>query len=114
MKYTILINQVNVVAHGLHHRTDLIDWAILDYIAHLQAVFPHTSDNNGFIEINIDSLIIDMPILKIKTATQLQIIIQKLWELELIECVTIGRKDVDFSRVKISDLYYKIAIGDGQ
>jgi len=114
MKYTILINQGNVVAHDLHHRTDLTDWAILDYIAHLQTALPHTTDNNGFVEINIDSLIIDMPLLKIKTSTQLQIVIQKLWELELLECVTIGRNNVDFSKVKISDRYYRIAVSDGQ
>ena len=66
MKYSILINQFGIVSAGLSDSTDLIDWALLDYVAGWQ-LNPSATVLDGHIWINYQHLSSEMPMLGLTT-----------------------------------------------
>lgn len=96
MKYTITINQVGIVRAGLADKTDLIDWAIIDY---LQAWFfvakektiLNSEDGKQYTWVNYNHMIAEMPMLGLKDKDSLSYRIKKLKNLGLIK--TIQTKD---------------------
>jgi len=83
MKYTILINQQAVVAAGLHIKTDLVDWAILDYICAWQ-LSPNAVRRSGKVWINYAHIIREMPLLGLNNKQAVSKRILKIKELGLI------------------------------
>jgi hypothetical protein len=96
MKYFILINQLGIVESGLHTKTDMIDWAIIDYLQQWyfaerkKAIF-NTDDNNHYVWVNYNHLIQEMPLLGIKDKDAITMRFKKLKKLNLIK--TIQTKD---------------------
>ncbi|MDD1607534.1 MAG: hypothetical protein LUQ18_03360, partial [Methylococcaceae bacterium] len=84
MKYTILINQAAVVEAGLHKSTDLVDWAILEYI-HSWQTNPEATRINDFVWINYKHFIEEMPLVGLNTKSGVSNRLKKLEELFLIE-----------------------------
>jgi hypothetical protein len=95
MKYTILINQAHVFNAGLHTSTDLIDWAILDYIKAWQ-VNPKAARLDDHVWINYNHLIKEMPLLGLNSKGAVSNRIAKLRDLNLI-----GSVQDDFGRLFI-------------
>jgi hypothetical protein len=95
MKYTILINQAHVFNAGLHTSTDLIDWAILDYINAWQAN-PKAARLDDHVWINYRHLIKEMPLLGLNSKGAVSNRISKLRHLNLIKSV-----EDDFGRLFI-------------
>ena len=69
MKYTILINQAAVVEAGLHKITDLVDWAILEYIVAWQTNPEAERNQDDFVWINYKHFIAEMPLVGLNTKT---------------------------------------------
>jgi len=96
MKYTITINQVGIVKAGLHKKTDLVDWAIIDYLKDWffmekkKTILNH-EDGKQYTWINYKFLLNSMPLLGIKKKDGLSYRIKKLRKLGLIK--TISLKD---------------------
>ena len=90
MKYTILINQVGIVESGLHKKTDVIDWMIIDYLQQWyfsergKTIF-NTDDNNHYVWINYNHMINAMPLLGIKDKSAITHRLKKLKNLNLIK-----------------------------
>ena len=83
MKYSIIINQAGVVDAGLGGKTDLIDWAIIDYIMGWQTV-PSAARINNHVWVNLKHLGSEMPMIGINTKSELSRRITKLSDLGLI------------------------------
>lgn len=105
MKYTILIPQKQVVDAGLHESTDLIDWAIIDYISRFY-LSPNAKRYQDHVWINLKTLSSEMPMLGLKTKQAVSKRIVKLRELGLITCVY-----DEFTRMyaKITEVCYQVA-----
>ena len=86
MKYTILINQAAVAEAGLHKTTDLVDWAILEYI-HSWQTNPEATRINGYVSLNYKRLIQEMPLLGLRTKQSVSGRIGKLRSLNLLESI---------------------------
>ena len=84
MKYTILINQAAVVEADLHKTTDLVDWAILEYITAWQTN-PEAERNEDFVWINYKHFIAEMPLVGLNTKGSVSRRLTKLERLNLIE-----------------------------
>lgn len=88
VKRSIHIPQRRVIEMGLHERTDLIDWAIVDYIRDWCS-YPrrHSLVREGveYTRISYSYLREAMPLLKIKDKNAISRRIQKLQALELIK-----------------------------
>lgn len=104
MKYTILINQAHVFNAGLHTQTDLVDWAILDYINGWQGN-PKASKLQDYVWINYQYLINEMPLLGLNSKSAVSNRIAKLKSLNLLEAIS-----DDFGRVflKTSQFFFSI------
>ena len=87
MKYTILINQAAVVEAGLHKITDLVDWAILEYIVAWQTNPEAERNQDDFVWINYKHFIAEMPLVGLNTKSAVSNRLKKLEELRLIEKV---------------------------
>lgn len=83
MKYTITINQVGVAAAGLDEHTDMIDWAILEYIRDW-SLNPKARKIGAAVWINYQHLIANMPLLGLKTKGAVSKRIAKLIDLDLL------------------------------
>lgn len=71
MKYSIVINQVGIVNAGLHTKTDIIDWALIDYIKdwHFSKNAKKIiSENEELTWINVPHLLQSMPLLSERDA----------------------------------------------
>jgi len=84
MKYIININQASIYDHGLADKTDLTDWAIIDYIKDWQAN-PKAERHDQMIWFNYGHAIKQMPLINIKTKGPLSKRIKKLFYLNLID-----------------------------
>jgi len=90
MKYYILINQVGIVEAGLHTKTDMVDWAIIDYLqqwyfSERKKTIFNTNDNNHYVWVNYNHLIQEMPMLGIKDKHAISHRLKKLKNLNLIK-----------------------------
>lgn len=88
MTKTILINQAGIVAAGLADgTTDLIDWAIIDYV-HGLSRDPHVAsgrfDGATFPRVNAQRLLDDMPMLGITSRSGVCRRLIKLYSLGLL------------------------------
>jgi hypothetical protein len=102
MKYSININQAGIVEHGLHTKTDLVDWAIIDYL--MQWYFTErkktvydAEKETQFVWINYNHLIQEMPLIKIRTKSHISERIKKLRDLGLIETYLTKDKSLYFN-----------------
>ena len=86
MKYTILINQKQVVDAGFVDSTDLVDWAIIDYISKLYAS-PKTKRLDDHAWVNLKHMIAEMPLLGLKSKQALSRRLVKQRDLGLITSV---------------------------
>jgi hypothetical protein len=104
MKYTILINQAQVFNADLHTKTDLIDWATLDYINAWQNN-SKASRLQDYVWINYKHLIKEMPLLGLNSKSAVSNRITKLRDLNLIESI-----QDDFGRlfIKTTQLFCNI------
>jgi hypothetical protein len=84
MKYTILINQAGIYDSGLASVTDLVDWALLDYIATWQCNKMATKIGNK-VWVNYRHLINQMPLLGLNNKAAVSKRIKKLTDLGLLE-----------------------------
>ena len=88
MKYTITINQSAILINGMINKTDLVDWAIIDYLKDF-AIYKKAKktiyQNDEYIWLNYNHLIMSMPLLKFKSKAALSKRINKLRQLELIK-----------------------------
>jgi hypothetical protein len=101
MKYSIYVNQFGVVKAGLADQTDLVDWALLDYVAEWQ-IHNKAIKLDDHVWINYRYLVEQMPLLKLSCKQAVSKRVIKLRDLGLITTVT----DQD-SRVylKVTQLY---------
>lgn len=83
MKYTILINQSGIAAGGYAETTDLVDWALLDYIRDCYSS-QVAADQSGHVLISYKGLMADMPLLGLKSKAGASQRITKLTNLGLI------------------------------
>jgi len=83
MKFTITINQAGIADSGLAEHTDMIDWAILEYIKDW-SMNPKAARIGNKVWINYSHLCKSMPLLGIKTKGPISRRISKLRELGLI------------------------------
>ncbi|MDD3807374.1 MAG: hypothetical protein PHE86_04985 [Candidatus Marinimicrobia bacterium] len=88
MKYGIYINQVGVTDNGLVDKTDMVDWAIIDYLYHWY--FAENSKviiqkNVRYVWVNYNHLMKEMPMLRIKDKDAISARFKKLKKLGLIE-----------------------------
>jgi hypothetical protein len=99
MKYTITINQSAVFTNGLVNKTDLVDWAIIDYLKDF-AIYKKAKriiyQNEEYIWLNYNHLIASLPLSKLRYKPKVTVRINKLRTLGLIKTV----KNVD------NTLYY--------
>ena len=116
MKYTITINQHAIFANGLVGKTDLVDWAIVDYLKDFSLYTKARKivyKNEEFIWLNYKHLMVNLPLIEIKSKMGITKRINKLKTLGLIK--TIQKKDntlyytftdrlIDIIFVKKSDL----------
>jgi hypothetical protein len=84
MKYSININQGSIADHGLSGKTDLTDWAIVDYIKDWQAN-PKAERYQQMIWFNFSQFIKQMPLLGITSKGAVSKRIKKLFDLGLID-----------------------------
>ena len=85
MKYTITINQARVVEAGYGDgKTDLADWAIIDYIQAWQSD-PKAVKRGSWALINCQHLADNMPLLGINSRQAVGRRIQKLADLGLLD-----------------------------
>lgn len=89
MKYTILINQKQVCDAGLEDETDLVDWAMIDYMAKFYAS-PKSRKLDDHVWINLKTMISEMPLLGLKSKQALSRRISKQRDLDLITCIYDG------------------------
>lgn len=91
MQYTITINQVGIVKAGLLEKTDMIDWAIIDYLR--EQYFLENDKmfvkkkNQYYTRVNYKQLIQDLPILHIANKNTISNRFKKLKKLNLIDTV---------------------------
>ena len=83
MKWQISINQVGAYEHGFLGKTDLIDWAIIDYIQSWQSN-PSAKRVGEKVWINYKQLISEMPFLGLNTKSSVSNRVKKLSELKLL------------------------------
>lgn len=101
LKYTITISQFGIVQSGLHEKTDLVDWALIDYLTHWyfaerkKTIFVQEKGIN-FVWINYNHLIDEMPLIGIKSKNAVSKRIQKLKKLGLIETFSAPDKSLYF------------------
>jgi hypothetical protein len=110
MKWSILINQVGAAHFGLADKTDLADWAILDYIAGWQ-ISDKAEKLDGKIWINYSNLIKEMPLLHLNKKQSISNRISKLRDLGLIETSQSIDKRLF---VKVTSFYSDVALFQGQ
>ena len=84
MKFNININQGAIADHGLADKTDLTDWAIVDYIKDWQAN-PKAERYNQMVWFNFKQFINEMPMLGISSKGAVSKRIKKLFDLNLID-----------------------------
>lgn len=109
MQYSILINQVGIVKAGLHKRTDVYDWMIIDYI--ISWFFSKDAkrgrmDEEEYVWINYNYLIQQLPILSIDDKGNLSKKFNKLRDLGLIKSYQIKKSGSTYNAlyVRPSDL----------
>jgi hypothetical protein len=88
VKYTIFIKQNAIIKNGLAETTDLIDWAIIDYI--LWSYFSKNGKHinylgKDFVWFNYNAVINNLPLIKIHTKTALSARIEGLYNEGLVE-----------------------------
>jgi DNA-binding MarR family transcriptional regulator len=87
MKYTITINQYAIFKAGLIYKTDGVDWIIIDYLKDF-ALYKKAKkiiyQNEEYIWLNYNHLIVSLPLLHIKTKSSISARINKLVKLELL------------------------------
>ena len=105
MKYHILINQAGIVNSGLHTKTDVIDWSLLDYIFSWQQS-PNAARIDDKVWINYKHLIAEMPLLGLNEKSGVSKRIKKVRELDLLE--TFQSPDDCRLYAKTTELYYNI------
>jgi len=105
MKYHILINQAGIVNSGLHTKTDVIDWSLLDYIFSWQQS-PNAARIDDKVWINYKHLIAEMPLLGLNEKSGVSKRIKKARELGLLE--TFQSPDDCRLYAKTTELYYNI------
>lgn len=89
MKYTITINQVGIAKAGLADKTDIVDWAIIDYLkdwffSEKKKTIMNQEDGEKYVWVNYSHLLDNMPILKFNKDT-LSRRIKKLKKLGLLK-----------------------------
>lgn len=83
MKYSININQAGIADAGFADKTDLVDWALIDYIYAWQNN-PAATSIGSLVWISYRHLISEMPLLGLKTKQAVSARMSKLKALSLI------------------------------
>ncbi len=83
MKYSILINQLGVVKAGLQKTTDMVDWALLEYVADWQ-VHGGGVMLDDHVWLNYQHLIDEMPLLGLNKKNSVANRVKKLIGLDLL------------------------------
>ena len=112
MKYTTLINNAGIINSGFGNgRTDLIDWAIIDYIQSWQTSKTAVKVGN-MVWISYKHLIDEMPLLGLNTKSSVSARIKKLKELGLIETY---QNDLDYRLyAEISQVCFEVVSFKGE
>ena len=98
MKHSVEINQFGVVEAGLHEATDLIDWAIVDYIKWLSDKGDVRAE--GFVLFEYRIFIEDMPMSGLSSHGGLSKRVHKLRDLKLIE---VSKDDGGYLYAKLTE-----------
>ena len=105
MKYTITLNQVGIAKAGLDQKTDLVDWAIIDYLKEwffsgyakkVAFTDPEKGTHTDYVWVNYKHLIENLPLIHIKDKNAISDRFKKLKKLGLI----------DTQRLKDNSLYF--------
>ena len=110
MKFTILINQKQVVEAGLADKTDLIDWSIIDYIQKFQTS-TKAKRLGSKVWINLTHLMNEMPLLGLNSKQAVSKRISKLKELGLLY---IQYDDESKLYCEITDKCFAVVESDGE
>jgi DNA-binding MarR family transcriptional regulator len=105
MKKFIVINQYQIVRSGLHKRTDLIDWAIIDYIASWEKSKKKKTviyKDKIYTWLNYQHLIKSLPLLGIKTKSAITKRLKKLKKLGLIYVYQLKSKEIYVSLTELT------------
>jgi hypothetical protein len=105
MKKFIVINQYQIVRAGLHKRTDLIDWAIIDYIAGWGKSKKKKTviyKEREYFWLNYQQLIKSLPLLKIKSKMGISKRLYKLKKLGLIYIYKSKSKEIFVSLTELT------------
>lgn len=90
MKYTITINQYAIFVNGLINKTDAIDWILIDYLKDF-ALYKNAKkkafNNQEYIWLNYAHLMLNLPIVKIRTKSAITKRLAKLKALGLIKTI---------------------------
>lgn len=84
MKFSILINQLAVHKHGFSGETNLVDWALMDYIQQWMTN-PKAMRMNDKVWINYKHVISEMPLIGLKVKSSISNRITKLVDLGLLD-----------------------------
>jgi hypothetical protein len=89
MKYSILINQVGIAKAGLLDKTDIIDWAIVDYLkdwffSEKRKTIFNADEGEYYVWLNLNHLLENMPLLRLNKSA-LSERLKKLKSLGLIK-----------------------------
>lgn len=114
MKYSIFINQYAITKLGLDKKTDLIDWAILDYLKDWTFATKKktlTLDGKEYIWINYNHLLEQMPLLGFKDKHSIGDRVKKFKLLNLIETFQSKDNTLYFRFThNIEDLFFDKAV----
>jgi hypothetical protein len=105
MKKFIVINQYQIVRSGLHKRTDLIDWAIIDYIASWEKSKKKKTviyKEREYFWLNYQYLIKSLPLLGIKTKSGIAKRLNKLKRLGLVFIYRSKNKEIYISLTELT------------
>ena len=106
MKYSITINQVGIFKAGLHTKTDISDWALIDYIWDKETSLG--LPQGEYIPIKYSSIMSDIPMLGISTKDPLT---DRFKRLQLLGLVVSCKSPNNHMFIKLTNLTYSIING---
>jgi hypothetical protein len=99
------VDKNQLINADLHTKTDLVDWAILNYIHELQFE-PNKQDLQHYVKFDYELFIKEMPLLGLNTKQLVSARITKLSDLKLLENMPYDETSLF---IKLTDLFYKVS-----
>lgn len=120
MKYSILINQVGIAKAGLLDKTDIIDWAIVDYLkdwffSEKRKTIFNADEGEYYVWLNLNHLLENMPLLRLNKSA-LSERLKKLKSLGLIKTFQTKDNSLYFvlTPLCVDMMFYKEPVSSAQ